>query len=53
MLFMLILQRLSKMPHMKWLEPFAMPLSMLLAMGLAMLLAQVLPQNLVTLEWRG
>ena len=53
MLFMLALQRLSKIPHIAWLEPFAMPLSMLLAMGIAMLLAQILPQNLATLEWRG
>lgn len=53
MIFMLILQRLSKTPRMKWLEPFAMPLSMLLAMGVAMLLAQIVPQSLATLEWRG
>lgn len=53
MLFMLLLQRLSKMPRAKWLEPFAMPLSMLLAMGVAMLLAQIVPQSLVSLEWRG
>ena len=53
MIFMIALQRLSGMPRLKWLEPFAMPVSMLLAMGLAMLLAQIVPQSLVTLEWRG
>ncbi len=53
MLFMVVLQRLSKKTKLKWLEPFAMPLSMFLAMGAATVLSQTLPQNLVTLEWRG
>lgn len=50
---MLILQKLSSLPKMKWLESFAMPFSMIGAMGFVMVLAQVLPENIAFLEWRG
>lgn len=50
---MLILQKLSALPKMKWLESFAMPLSMIGAMVLVMVMAQVLPQDISFFEWRG
>jgi len=50
---MLILQKLSTLPKMKWLESFAMPLAMIGAMVLVMVMAQVLPQDIAFFEWRG
>lgn len=50
---MLVLQKLSTLKSMKWLESFAMPLAMIGAMALVMLLAQILPENIAFLEWRG
>lgn len=50
---MLILQKLSTLPRLKWLESFAMPFAMIGAMALVMLLAQVLPESIAFLEWRG
>lgn len=50
---MLILQKLSKMDKLKWLESFAMPLSMIGAMVLVMVMAQILPDSIAFLEWRG
>lgn len=50
---MLVLQKLSTLKSMKWLESFAMPLAMIGAMALVMLLAQILPESIAFLEWRG
>jgi hypothetical protein len=50
---MLILQKLSTLKGMKWLESFAMPFAMIGAMLIVMLLAQVLPQGIAFTEWRG
>ncbi len=50
---MLVLQKLSTLKHMKWLESFAMPFAMIGAMALVMLLAQILPANIAFFEWRG
>lgn len=50
---MLVLQKLSALKNMKWLESFAMPFAMIGAMGLVMVLAQVLPENIAFFEWRG
>lgn len=50
---MLVLQKLSTLKGMKWLESFAMPFAMIGAMALVMVLAQVLPENIAFLEWRG
>lgn len=50
---MLILQKLSTLPKMKWLESFAMPLAMIGAMVLVMVMAKVLPQDIAFFEWRG
>lgn len=50
---MLVLQKLSTLKSMKWLESFAMPLAMIGAMALVMLLAQILPENIAFLKWRG
>lgn len=52
-ILMLVLQKLSTLPKMKWLESFAMPLAMIGAMALVMVLAQVLPESIAFLEWRG
>lgn len=52
-LFMLIIQTISKKRNIKWLEPFAMPFSMFAAMFVAILLAQVLPHEIAFFEWRG
>lgn len=50
---MLVLQKLSTLPKLKWLESFAMPFSMIGAMLIVMLLAQILPESIAFLEWRG
>jgi hypothetical protein len=52
-ILMLVLTKVTALPHMKWLESFAMPCSMIGAMLLVMLLAQVLPADIAFLEWRG
>lgn len=52
-ILMLVLQKLSTLPKMKWLESFAMPLAMIGAMVLVMVMAQVLPQDIAFFEWRG
>lgn len=50
---MLVLQKLSTLPKLKWLESFAMPFAMIGAMLIVMLLAQILPESIAFLEWRG
>lgn len=50
---MLLLQKLSTLPKLKWLESFAMPFAMIGAMAFVMVLAQVLPNDIAFLEWRG
>lgn len=50
---MLIMQRLSQIKKLRWLESFAMPFAMIGAMVLVMVLAQVLPDSIAFLEWRG
>lgn len=52
-ILMLVLQKISTLNKMKWLESFSMPFSMIGAMAMVMLLAQILPQNIAFLEWRG
>lgn len=52
-ILMLVLQKLSTIPKLKWLESFAMPFAMIGAMALVMLLAQILPHDIAFLEWRG
>lgn len=52
-LFMFFFNFVLKKTHIKWLEPFAMPLSMFLSMGVVLLLSNVLPVDFATFEWRG
>lgn len=52
-MLMLVLQKLSSIPKLKWLDSFAMPFAMIGAMLIVMLLAQILPHNIAFLEWRG
>lgn len=50
---MLVLQRLAKLPKLRWLESFAMPFAMIGAMLIVMAVAQILPESIAFLEWRG
>lgn len=52
-ILMLVLQKLSTLNKLKWLESFAMPFAMIGAMAIVMLVARVLPESIAFLEWRG